>query len=94
MIDNVASVPTKGSGDQDPEVRTPEARRAACMERLQALGAESEQLIMQKNALGIPTYGVGRRSLPRPPGIAVPVWLHGSHPPKCSPILGQVWQSP
>ncbi len=43
-------------------MRTPEARRAACMERLQALGAESEQLIMQKNALGKQKADIQKRA--------------------------------
>ena len=52
MMDNVASVPTKGSGDQDPEVDTPEARRAAFVETIKTLGVESKALVAQKTSLG------------------------------------------
>jgi hypothetical protein len=59
MVDNVASVPTKGSGDQDPEVDTPEARRAAFVETIKALGVERKRSSLRKLPL------VGPRVMPR-----------------------------
>jgi hypothetical protein len=57
---NVASVPTKGSGDQDPEVRTPEARRVAFMERFRAIAIEAGK--------GIPAAVTGSvATMPVPP---------------------------
>jgi hypothetical protein len=48
-VDNVVD---RGGLELGPEARTPEARRAAFLDRLLALGAESAELVLQKNALG------------------------------------------
>ena len=53
MGENVASALNVGpSAGQGPEVATPEARRAAFVETLRALGVESAELVAQKTSLG------------------------------------------
>ena len=53
MGENVASaLNMEPSAGQGPEVATPEARRAAFVEMLRALGVESAELVAQKTALG------------------------------------------
>jgi hypothetical protein len=53
MGENVASSLNVGpSAGHGPEVATPEARRAAFVETLRALGVESAELVAQKTSLG------------------------------------------
>jgi hypothetical protein len=53
MGENVASALNVGpSAGHGPEVATPEARRAAFVETLRALGVESAELVVQKTSLG------------------------------------------